>query len=262
MSQAHATAERPVPPVTGKADVVPAANDLLPLEVRGLCLTIAGQLLLNDVSFRLDAGAPTVILGPNGAGKSLLLRVCHGLLRPTAGAVRWGGLDSPSAQRRQAMVFQRPVLLRRSVAANVAYALAVKGVARADRHGLAAEALGRAGLSHLAGRPARVLSGGEQQRLAIARAWATRPDVLLLDEPSSHLDPGSTRHIEALVADIAASGAKVVMTTHDLGQARRLAGDVMFLHHGRVLAHQRGAEFFDRPAHPDARCFVDGDLLD
>jgi tungstate transport system ATP-binding protein len=239
-----------------------AVNGLLPLVVTGVGFSVDGQQLLRDVTFRLENGAPTVILGPNGAGKSLLLRVCHGLLRPTTGTVRWGRLGVGEARRRQAMVFQQPILLRRSVAANVSYALAVKGVARTDRRALVAEALDRAGLSHLAHRSARVLSGGEKQRLCIARAWATHPEVLLLDEPSSQLDPGSTRKIEALLSDIAASGAKVIMTTHDLGQARRLAHDVLFLHHGRVLAHQPGRQFFERPVHPDTKRFINGELLE
>jgi len=239
-----------------------AVNDLLPLAVDGVGLSVDGQQLLNGVSFRLENAAPTIVLGPNGAGKSLLLRVCHGLLRPTTGTVRWGELGIASARGRQAMVFQHPILLRRSVAANVSYALSTKGVARADRRELVADALDRAGLLHLRDRSARVLSGGEKQRLCIARAWATRPGVLLLDEPSSQLDPGSTRKIEALVCDIAASGTKVIMTTHDLGQARRLANDVLFLHHGRVLAHQSGAHFFERPDHPDAARFIDGELLE
>jgi len=159
------------------------------------------------------------------------------------------------------MVFQRPVLLRRSAAANVAYPLRLRGVGRRDRESRAAQALSRAGLSELAARPARVLSSGEQQRLAIARAWVTEPEVLFLDEPTSNLDPAATRAIEELILAIHRAGTKIVMTTHDLGQARRLAGEVLFLHHGRLLERSPAAEFFARPQTEEAAAFIQGDLV-
>lgn len=234
---------------------------VLPLVVEGLKFAAGGRILVHDVSFRLEAGPPTVILGPNGAGKSLLLRLCHGLLTPTAGEVRWCGGGAGQAALRQAMVFQKPVMLRRSVAANVDYALKLRRLPRGERRPLVSEALAAAGLSHLAKAPARVLSGGEQQRLALARAWATRPQVLFLDEPTASLDPGSTRAVEEMTAAIQAAGCKVVMTTHDLGQARRLAGEIMFLHRGRLLERVPAAEFFHQPRSPEAQAFVAGELL-
>ncbi|MEI7610579.1 MAG: ATP-binding cassette domain-containing protein, partial [Rhodospirillaceae bacterium] len=209
----------------------PSTPSPLPLGVVGLGFAVAGQALLDGVSFTLEGGTPTVILGPNGAGKSLLLRLCHGLLAPTAGRIDWAGADA----RSHAMVFQRPVMLRRSVAANIDYALGRLGLSRSERRERVAEALRLGGLDALAGRSARVLSGGEQQRLAIVRAWARRPSVLFLDEPTANLDPAATGVVERLIAGIAAGGAKIVMTTHDLGQARRLAGEVLFLHRGRLL---------------------------
>jgi tungstate transport system ATP-binding protein len=233
----------------------------LPLVLEGVGFEVGGQRLIDDVSLTLNAGARTVILGPNGAGKSLLLRLCHGLIRPTAGRIRWARDDPARLRREQAFVFQRPVLLRRSAAANVAYALAVAGVPRAERRRRVDAALAQVGLAQIADRPARVLSGGEQQRLALARAWALEPKVLFLDEPTANLDPAATRAIEAVIAAMGADGVKIVMTTHDLGQARRQADEIVFLHKGRLIEHAPAARFFARPGTPEARAFVAGELL-
>ena len=237
------------------------AKSLLPLELSAVGFEAGGKRLIHDLSLRIESGPPSIILGPNGAGKSLLLRLCHGLIEPSAGRVAWAHRDRTGIQRGQAMVFQRPVLLRRSAAANVAYPLRLRGVARQERESRAAQALSRAGLSELAGRPARVLSSGEQQRLAIARAWVTEPEVLFLDEPTSNLDPAATRAIEDLILAIHGAGTKIVMTTHDLGQARRLAGDVLFLHRGQLLERGPAAEFFARPRTEQAAAFIQGDLV-
>jgi tungstate transport system ATP-binding protein len=226
---------------------------ILPLAVDHLSYSRSGQALLDDVSFRLEAGPRTIILGPNGAGKSLLLRLCHGLIAPSAGRIQWSG---SGAARNQAMVFQRPVLLRRSALANIEYALKARGLPRA----LASSALERAGLGALARREARVLSGGEQQRLALARAWALEPEVLFLDEPTASLDPGATRAVEALIEAIALTGTKIVMTTHDLGQAKRLADDVLFLDKGRLIEHGPAKSFFTAPKSDQAQAFLKGDL--
>lgn len=239
----------------------PEAHPLLPLVVRDLSFAVGGKVLLDGISFRLDGAGRTVILGPNGAGKSVLMRLCHGLLEPTEGSITWAGMRPAQAARSQAMVFQRPVVLRRTVAANIAHSLAVKRVPRAQRDARVAEALARAGLQGRADQPARTLSGGEQQRLVIARAAALRPEVLLLDEPTSNLDPEATRRIEELIRAVHESGTKIVMTTHDIAQARRLGEDVLFLHRGALLEHSRAGAFFDTPSHPAARRFLDGALL-
>jgi tungstate transport system ATP-binding protein len=233
----------------------------LPLQLDRVCFEAGGQRLIDDVSLTLEAGTRTVVLGPNGAGKSLLLRLCHGLLRPNAGTIRWACDDPARLRREQAFVFQRPVLLRRSAAANIAYALAAAGVPRAERQELARAALEQVGLTHLADRPARVLSGGEQQRVAVARAWALEPKVMFLDEPTANLDPAATRAIEAVITAMHARGVKIVMTTHDLGQARRHADEIVFLHRGRLVEHADAARFFARPGTPAARTFVAGELL-
>lgn len=240
-----------------------ARATILPLEVSNLVYEAGGERLLHDVSFRLAAGTRTVVLGPNGAGKSLTLRLCHGLLAPTAGTVRWmgpGALAAAPVRERQAMVFQRPVLLRRSALANVTYALALRGVSRVERRERAMQALEETGLAPLAQRQARVLSAGEQQRLALARAWALRPEVLFLDEPTASLDPAATQAVERVIGAIHAAGTTVVMTTHDLGQARRLAQHVFFLHRGRLVESAPAERFFQLPATDEARAFLRGEL--
>lgn len=234
---------------------------ILPLRVRDLSFVARGRTLIDRLSFELVRGRRTVVLGPNGAGKSLTLRLCHGLIKPTGGRTEWGGLAAQDAAKRHAMVFQRPVMLRRSARANIAHALSLVGLERRARRKRTREALEHFGLGGLAEQPARILSGGEQQRLAMARAWALKPEVLFLDEPTSALDPGATRAIEEMIAAFHAEGVKIVMTTHDLGQARRLADEVMFLHHGRLLEHTPAEEFFETPHSNEARAFLKGELL-
>jgi tungstate transport system ATP-binding protein len=235
-----------------------ATDSILPLGASGLGYSANGVAILHDVSLAIAHGPPSVIIGPNGAGKSVLLRLLHGLLRPTAGALRWAGAALP---HRQAMVFQRPVLLRRSVLANAVYPLRLLGLPAAQRATRALEALDMVGLSALADRPARKLSGGEQQRLALARVAALGPELLFLDEPCASLDPAATRAVEEIIARLAARGTKIVMTTHDLHQARRLAGEVLFLHCGRLLERTPAATFFHQPATPEAAAFLRGDLV-
>lgn len=234
---------------------------ILPLALAGVSFVRAGETLLGPLDLELGTCGTSVVVGPNGAGKSLLLRLCHGLLTPSAGRVRWCGADAGSAAQRQAMVFQQPVVLRRSVLANVDYALALRGLPRRERQRRAAEALALAGLEALARRPAHVLSGGERQRLALARVWALRPEVLFLDEPTASLDPAATAAVEALIGRFRLAGTVVVMTTHDLGQARRLADEVLFLYRGQVRERAPAAAFFAAPACAEAQAFVRGELL-
>ena len=259
----------PVTPVTPMTPMTPM-TPLTPLvTLRDLAFEGRGHRALDGVSLRL-AARRTLILGPNGAGKSVLLRLMHGLLKASAGEVLWepiaeampGRTASGTVLRmpRIAMVFQRPVMLRRSVLDNVAYGMAVSGLAAAQAQARAREVLLRVGLAHLAARPARVLSGGEQQRVALARAWALQPDVLLLDEPTASLDPHAVRAVEAIVAGIAASGTAIVMVTHHRGVAKRLAEDIVFLHHGKVTEHTPAGHFFSEPASQAGRDYLKGDL--
>ncbi len=216
--------------------------------------------ILDGLSLSITPGAPTLLVGPNGSGKSTLIKLGMGLIEAASGDVTWGGRAGADSKRR-AMVFQRPVMLRRTVAENIAYALSSRGVPRAQHASRIESLLRQVGLAHLAIRPARRLSGGEQQRLALARALACEPEVLFLDEPTASLDPASTKAVEDIVRAVAASGVKSDMASHDLGQARRLAGDVVFLVRGRLIEHAPAEQFFVSPASQEANAFLRGDLV-
>ena len=238
------------------------SDRLLPLELKGLSLAAGGRRLIDGVNLNLEHPGISVIMGPNGAGKSLLLRLMHGLIAPTKGDILWAGIPmNDQIRRRQAMVFQKPVLFRRTAAANITHALGLRGVVRSERHPRAYQALQLAGLESRASTPARVLSGGEQQRLCLARALSLNPDVLFLDEPTASLDPASTLAIERLLLDAQHRSIKVIVVTHDVSQARRLAQDVIFLHHGRLIEHQSAQRFFMEPESDVARAFIAGGLV-
>jgi tungstate transport system ATP-binding protein len=237
-----------------------APSSDLPLVLDGVSLQAGATAILDRLSVTIMPGAPTLIVGPNGSGKTTLLRLLMGLVPPSTGRVTWGG-RTDSALRRRAILFQRPVMLRRTAAANVAYALAQAGTPHRLRPQRVAALLERVGLSNLAQRPARRLSGGEQQRLALARALARDPEILLLDEPTANLDPAATRGVEEIVLKAAQSGIKIVMASHDLGQVRRLAGDVIFLVRGALCEQGRATDFLDHPTTPEAAAFLRGDLV-
>lgn len=229
------------------------------LSARGLAFEAGGGRLIDGIDLDVRRGARTAVMGANGAGKSLLLRLLHGLIAPGAGEVRWrGGPLDRRARRAQAMVFQRPVMLRRSVRANLRFALAARGVGGAERAARQEQAVARARLGGLARRPARVLSAGEQQRLAVARALACGPDLLFLDEPTASLDPASTQAVERLVLEAQESGVAVVTVTHDSGQARRLADELVFLHAGRVAEAGSVARVLEAPRSEAARAWLEG----
>jgi tungstate transport system ATP-binding protein len=249
-----------VPPAGLRATL--DAPELLPLQLRSLIYEANGKRVIDSIDLTLEKRGITVIMGPNGAGKSVLLRLMHGLIAPTSGEIVWAGQRmSREIARRQAMVFQKPVLLRRSAAANIWHALGLRGINRGDRVIRVDGALKLAGLEHQAAMPARVLSGGEQQRLCLARALSLEPEILFLDEPTASLDPVSTMAIEGLLIDAQHRGIKIIVVTHDVGQARRLAQDVVFLHHGRVSEHGIAKSFFKRPNSEAARAFLAGGLV-
>jgi tungstate transport system ATP-binding protein len=233
---------------------------VLPLALENVCFAAGGRIIIADMTLEIVAGPRTLILGPNGAGKSVLMRLCHGLLEPTSGRVIWRSSRNKGRPRAQAMVFQRPVMLRRSAFTNITYALKLAGISRRERKLRARDVLEAVGLSVMADRPARVLSGGEQQKLAIARAWSLGPEVLFLDEPTANLDPGATREVEHIVNQIHASGTKIVMTTHNLGQARRLGDDILFISGGRLVERAPVERFFSAPLSAEAGAFINGEL--
>ncbi len=219
------------------------------LSIDGLGLTEGGTRIIDGATMTL-AARRSVVLGPNGAGKSTLLRLIHGLLHPSKGRMDW---PKPLTQ---AMVFQRPIMLRTTALENVEYGLKLKGHAAPERRRRATEALARVGLEPIAGRPARLLSGGEQQRVALARAWALEPELLILDEPTASLDPASTREVERIINEIAASGARILMTTHNLGQAKRIAEEIVFIDRGRIVEQTAVNQFFTLPQTEAAQRFL------
>jgi tungstate transport system ATP-binding protein len=223
------------------------------LAIERLGLTENSTRIIDDVSLQFEAQR-TVVLGPNGAGKSTLLRLIHGLLHPSSGSLRW---PQPLTQ---AMVFQRPVMLRTTALANVIYGLKLQGHAASECDKRARAALARVGLAQLARRPARLLSGGEQQRVALARAWALEPELLILDEPTASLDPASSREVERVINDIAAAGTRILMTTHNLAQARRIAEEIVFIDRGRIVEQTAVANFFTQPQTEAAQRFLQEEI--
>lgn len=237
-----------------------APHASLPIVFEDVSVVAAPVTILDRLSLTIASSAPTVLLGPNGGGKSTALRLIAGLTAPTNGRISWGGASAPKRER-FAIVFQSPVMLMRSVEANLRFALAAAGMPPGSRAARAAELLGLVGLADKSQRPARRLSGGERQRLAIARALARQPAVLLLDEPTANLDPAATRMVEQLIRDTAARDVKIVLATQDLGQARRLGGDIILLHRGRVVEAASADRFFASPQSSETRKFIDGELL-
>ena len=239
-------------------------NKILPLEVSRLNYEINGHKLIENLNFKLDTGQISVFLGPNGAGKSLTLKLCHGILKPSSGNIIWSSdLSEKSDETRQShtMVFQKPILLRRSVRANIEHTLKVCKIPKNLRADILEKALAKTGLDKISNLPAKAISGGEQQKLAMARAWALSPKVLFLDEPTTNLDPSATISIENLIKEFHKAGTKIIMTTHDLRQAQRLSNEILFFHSGRLLEQTESDKFFANPKTKAARAFIKGELF-
>ena len=232
----------------------------LPIALDDVSLTMGAVTALDRVTLSIAAGAPSVLIGPNGSGKTTLLRVAMGLVSPSRGVVTWAGQQAAPPTRR-AIVFQHPTMLRRSAAENIRYALRAARIRRSEHESRIESLLKLVGLEGRRDRPARRLSGGERQRLALARALACDPIVLFLDEPTASLDPTATKMVEDVVRAVGERGVKVVMSTHDLGEARRLAGEIILLNRGRVVETGPAPSFFDSPKTPEARKFIAGELL-
>lgn len=238
-----------------RTSVVPLATDNIRV-VRG------GRALLDGISLSLHGSSIRALMGPNGAGKSLLLRILANLAKADSGTVLWNGAP-PDLSRavRIGFVLQKPVMLRRTVLANVRFALAATGVPARQQTIRATALLANAHLQHLSAAPARLLSAGEQQRVALVRALACEPEVLLLDEPTANLDPSATAHIETLLREAASHGTLVTLITHDPGQIKRITDEVIFLHRGRVTERTPTGTFLSQPGSVEARAFLDGKLL-
>jgi tungstate transport system ATP-binding protein len=241
--------------------------NLLPVTLRDVSLIANQKTILHDINLEIACGTRTVILGANGAGKSTLLRVLHGLVKPSSGvatSVRGAPLDDVQLRAHDAMLFQRPVMLRTSAFNNVLYAAQHAAPAKRDSDGgpqAVREALRAVGLEGISERPARVLSGGEQQRIAFARALVRQPEVLYLDEPTASLDPRSARQIEDCIQRAASSGVTIVMTTHNLALAKRIAENIVFLHEGRITETTTAGQFFSQPHSTEGRIFLEGEAI-
>lgn len=233
----------------------------LSLTLAGAQVRRRGKRILGPLDLELSADGFTIVLGPNGAGKTTLLKVLHGVERLSEGALTWS-LPEAQARSAQAYVFQSPIMLRRSVAQNLAYPLTLLGEDRASIADKVRDWGARIGLGDALERPATRLSGGEKQKLALGRALIRAPQVLFLDEPCANLDGRSTREIETLLLQAHANGTRIVMTTHDMGQARRLAGDVIFLLNGTVQEAAAASEFFQAPKTAAAKAFLEGDIVE
>ena len=225
------------------------------IALHSAAVSFGAKQALRDVSLSIAPGERIAVVGANGSGKSTLLRALHGLVD-----LSHGQRQVATPPPRIAMVFQRPFMLRLSAQANVELGLMLQGVPRLQRRERALQALQRVGLGPEAQRPARVLSAGQQQRAALARAWALQPDLLLLDEPTASLDPTAKREVEALIAQFAAQGITLLMSSHNLGQVKRLASRVLYLEHGRLLADVPTDAFFDGPLPEEAALFLKGEL--
>lgn len=236
-------------------------TSILPLTLKGAVAKFRGKRLVGPVDLTLEGNGFTIIMGPNGSGKTTLLRLMHGLQRLAGGSLTWN-LPSPEVLDRQAYVFQAPIMMRRSVVDSIAYSLILHGVGRSEAREKATDWATRVGLGHVMKNPAQTLSGGEKQKLSLARALIRLPDILFLDEPCANLDGRAIREIENILTQARASGTRVVMSTHDMGQARRLATEVVFMYDGCVHESGRAEDFFSNPQTPEAKAFISGDIVE
>jgi tungstate transport system ATP-binding protein len=217
-----------------------------------------GKPLLGPVNLDVTLNGITCVLGYNGAGKSLFLELCHGMLKPSIGQVNWNGHSALSTRKQRGFIFQHRIILRRSVRQNIALSMQAAGWNAKDINTRMDELLTMAQLTAKADDPAAILSGGEAQRMALVRALATRPDVVIMDEPTSSLDPGAATKFENLIKQVALTGVKFIWATHNVAQAQRFADDVIFINAGNVLEHGRASKFFANPQTEIAKRYVKG----
>lgn len=234
---------------------------LFPIQFDGIVVAKKAKTILGPLNVAIKAGGPTIVIGPNGAGKTTFLRLIHGLERAKAGTLSFGLTDEKEIYRRQCFVFQKPIMLRRSALDNVAYPLILRGEAKTTAREQAYAMIERVGLREAADTRATFLSGGEAQKLAIARALVTKPELLILDEPSASLDGSATQDIEALISSVSNEGIEVLMTTHHMGQARRLARRIIFLNKGRLLEISEANSFWNAPESNEAQRFIMGEII-
>ena len=238
----------------------PSRQPYLPLTVRHVSYQVDTDLLLDDVNLEFNDLNRSVILGHNGAGKSLLLKILHGVIQPTQGQISWSQQPPNTQQYWRSLLLQKPSFFARSVRYNIEFVLNLAGIAKTQQAHLCDEALNVCGLVHIADRNTRLLSGGEAQKLSLARAWVLKPSILLMDEPTVALDPPSVISFENIIHEFVQNHTKIIMTTHDLAQAKRMADEVVFVHNGKILEHSPAATFFQQPDTDTAQKFISGEL--
>lgn len=234
---------------------------ILPLTLNGASARFRGKVLVGPIDLKIGEAGLTILMGPNGSGKTTLLRLMHGMQRSVGGDVSWK-VPTAQAMGRQAFVFQTPTMMRRNVMDSIAFPLLLRGMGRMRAHARAVEWAQKIGLGDALSRPAPFLSGGEKQKLSLARALITRPDILFLDEPCANLDGRATREIETILLEANATGTRMVMATHDMGQARRLASDVLFMYDGKLHEAAPAMQFFNGPKTREAKMFIKGDIVE
>ena len=236
-------------------------NSILPLKVENACVEKRGNRIVGPIDLEISPEGFTIIMGPNGSGKTSLLRLLHGLENPRGGSLNWNGTTN-TAQLHQSFVFQTPIMLRRTAIENIIYPLILRNIPKDEALKIAHDWITKINLEKSAEINARFLSGGEKQKLAIARALATKPQLLFLDEPTANLDGSATLEIETLLRHTRKAGTRIIMTTHNIGQGKRLAEDVHFLYRGNILETSDANQFFNKPQTKEAKAFLEGDILE
>ena len=235
------------------------AHDLTPIQFKDLSVILGQKIILDKINCKIKSNSITAVLGPNGAGKSIFLQTINGLFSVQIGRLTFNLMEiNQEIRKQQAMVFQNPVLLRRTVIANLQF---ISNLRNKESNRLLKKILSKVGLEGYEKKPARLLSGGEKQRLSMARALIINPNLLLLDEPTANLDPYSLNLIEDLVLEENSIGKTIIFTTHDMTQAKRLATDVIFLNKGKVLEQTISKTFFKSPKTLEAQKYINGEIL-
>ena len=235
------------------------AHDLTPIQFKDLSVILGQKIILDKINCKIKSNSITAVLGPNGAGKSIFLQTINGLFSVQSGRLTFNLMEiNQEIRKQQAMVFQNPVLLRRTVIANLQF---ISNLHNKESNRLLKKILSKVGLEGYEKKPARLLSGGEKQRLSMARALIINPNLLLLDEPTANLDPYSLNLIEDLVLEENSIGKTIIFTTHDMSQAKRLATDVIFLNKGKVLEQTISKTFFKSPKTLEAQKYINGEIL-
>ena len=232
----------------------------LPLQLKEVSYASKGVTLIDAINLEVSSHGLTIILGHNGSGKSLLLKLLHGVIKPNSGEINWNQYKPLTNQYWRTFLLQRPTFFNRSVIYNIAFVLQIAGIPKQEHQERCEQALEICGLKEISHRKTHLLSGGEMQKLSLARAWVLHPSVILLDEPTVALDPPSVLGFESIIQNFKQTGTKVIMTTHDLSQAKRLADEIVFIDRGKILEQSEADQFFAGPASSQAQKFISGKL--